>query len=129
QKQLSESLEPLEALDKYANGLRRKGGDFAVYLEHRNPESHDLPQHLVKIRQGNEETVHYFLGRKELAAFNAENPDLDLGLSGEEESDTSMIEKSKNGSTRRAQHEELYESNALKELLEKLARKGFKVEH
>src|SRR6266850_2052493 len=35
-KQLSEILELLEALDKYANGLRRKGGDFAVYLEHRD---------------------------------------------------------------------------------------------
>src|SRR5438876_6331609 len=103
QKQLSEILELLEALDKYANGLRRKGGDFAVYLEHRNSETHELPQHLVKVRQGNEETVHYFLSRKELAAFNAENPDLDLGLSGEEESDTTMIEKAKNGSTRRAQ--------------------------
>jgi DNA gyrase subunit B len=129
QKQLSEILELLEALDKYANGLRRKGGDFATYLEHWNPQTHDLPQHLVKVRQGNEETVHYFLSRKELAAFNAENPDLDLGLSGEEESDTSMIEKAKNGSTRRAQHEELYESHAIKELLDKLAQKGFKLEH
>ena len=44
-KQLSEILELLEALDKYANGLRRKGGDFAVYLEHRHAKTHDLPQH------------------------------------------------------------------------------------
>src|SRR5205809_3499617 len=31
QKQLSEILELLEALDKYTHGLRRKGGDFPVY--------------------------------------------------------------------------------------------------
>src|SRR5207237_9982294 len=37
EKQLSEILELLEALDKYANGLRRKGGDLAVYLDHRDP--------------------------------------------------------------------------------------------
>jgi len=129
QKQLSEILELLEALDKYANGLRRKGGDFAVYLDHRNPVSHDLPQHLVKIRQGNDETVHYFLTREDLAEFGAANQDLNLGLSGEQESDTSLIEKSKNGSTRRARHEELYESHAIKELLDKLAKKGFSVEH
>src|SRR5690349_15886801 len=92
-KQLSEVLELLEALDKYANGLRRKGGDFAVYLEHRNADSHDLPEHLVKIREGNEESVHYFLTREELAEFGTANPDLNLGLSGEQESDTSMIEK------------------------------------
>jgi DNA gyrase subunit B len=64
-----------------------------------------------------------------LAKFAEENPDLDLGLSGEEDSDTSLIEKAKNGSTRRAHHEELYESHAIKELLDKLARKGFQIEH
>src|SRR6266849_3408888 len=110
QKQLSEILELLEALDKYANGLRRKGADFTVYLEHRRANTHELPQHLVKVRQGNDETVHYFLDREALAAFGAENADLNLGLSGEKESDTSVIEKSRNGTTRRARHEELYES-------------------
>src|SRR5438093_233664 len=129
QKQLSEILELLEALDKYADGLRKKGGDFAVYLEHRDSQTHVLPQHLVKIRQGNEETVHYFLSREDLAAFRQENSDLNLGLSGEKESDTSVIEKSRNGTTRRARHEELYESAAIKELLEKLARKGLSIDH
>jgi len=129
EKQLSEILELLEALDKYASGLRRKGGDFAVYLDHRHPVSHDLPQHLVKIRAGNDETVHYFLGREDLAEFGTANPDLNLGLSGEQESDTSLLEKTRNGQTRRARHEELYESHAIKELLEKLARKGFSIEH
>jgi DNA gyrase subunit B len=129
EKQLSEILELLEALDKYANGLRRKGGDFAVYLEHRKPETQELPQHLIKIRDGNQETVHYFLNREELAEFGAANPDLNLGLSGEQESDTALIEKGRNGQTRRARHEELYESHAIKDLLGKLAKKGFSVEH
>ena len=131
EKQLSEILELLEALDKYANGLRRKGGDFATFLEQRRPETHELPQHLVKIRQGNEEIVRYFYGTEDLAKFDEENPDLNLGLSGEDESDTSLLEKTRNGngSTRRARHEELYESAAIKELLEKLARKGLSLEH
>ena len=129
EKQLSEILELLEALDKYANGLRRKGADFATYLENRDPGTHELPQHLVKVRQGNDETVHFFKDNEALGRFAEENPDLDLGLSGEEESDTSLLEKAKNGSTRRARHEELYESQAVKELLEKLARKGLSIEH
>jgi DNA gyrase subunit B len=129
QNQLSEILELLEALDKYAQGLRRKGGDFTIYLEHRDPISHDLPQHLVKIREGNDETVHYFLNRESLAEFGTANSDLNLGLSGEQESDTSLLEKSKNGQTRRARHEELYESHAIKELLQQLAKKGLNVEH
>jgi DNA gyrase subunit B len=135
-KQLHEILELLESLDKYANGLRRKGGDFAVYLDHRDPKSHELPQHLVKVRQGNDETVHYFRKREDLAKFGADNPDLDVGLSGETESDTAHLEKARAGNgngnghiTRRARHEELYESHAIKDLLDKLARKGFSVEH
>src|SRR5256886_13840417 len=64
QNQLSEILELLEALAKYANGLRRKGGDFAVYLEHRDRTTHQLPQHLVKIRAGNEESAQYFHSRE-----------------------------------------------------------------
>jgi DNA gyrase subunit B len=75
------------------------------------------------------ETVHYFNDSKELAKFAEENADLKLGLSGEEESDTSMLERTKNGASRRARHEELYESHAIRELLDKLARKGFSVEH
>jgi DNA gyrase subunit B len=129
QAQLSEILGLLEALDKFANGLRRKGGDFATFLEQRHPLTHELPQHLVKIRAGNEETVHYFYSSEDLARFDEENPDLHLGLSGEEETDASPTEKARNGSTRRARHEELYESHAIQELLAKLARKGLKVEH
>jgi DNA gyrase subunit B len=127
--QLTEVLQCLESLDKYANGLRRKGGDFATYLEHRDGKTHQLPQHLVKVREGNDEAVHYFLSREALAKFGEENPDLDLGLSGEVESDTTLLEKAKTGITRRARHEELYESNAIKELLQDLAKKGFSIEH
>ena len=94
------------------------------------PTTHELPQHLVKIREGNDETVRYFHQSEDLAKFGMENPDLDLGLSGEGESDTSLIEKARNGNgaTRRARHEELYESHAIKGLLEELARKGLSIE-
>jgi len=130
EKQLSEILELLEALDKYALGLRRKGGDFAIYLENRDTKTHSLPQHLVKVRSGNQETVHYFQNPEDLGRFAEENPDLHLGLSGEAESDTSLFEK-KNGSgpTRRARHEELYESHAIHELLQELSSKGLSVDH
>lgn len=130
EKQLSEILELLEALDKYANGLRRKGGDFAVFLEQRDPKTGVLAQHLVKVRHGNDEFVHYFHSSEDLARFAEENADLDLGLSGEKEETEPVPEKKNgNGGSRRARHEELYESSAIKDLLDKLARKGLKVEH
>jgi len=129
QKQLAEIMELLESLDKYANALKRHGGDFADYVERRQKKTGDLPKHLVKVREGNEETVHYFHTEEELAHFGAKNPDLKL-FGGEEEGDTtSFTEKGKNGSSRRASHVELHESKAIVELLSKLDKKGFSVEH
>ena len=117
----------LDSLDNFAKAVRRHGGDFADYVEHRQANSGELPRHLVKVRQGNDEAVHYFHTEQELRGFSDENPD--LRLFGEEEGDTSMIEKGKNGQTRRAHHVELHESKAIAELLQKLARKGLSVEH
>ncbi len=128
-KQLAEIVELLESLDKYARALRRHGGDFATYLEHRNPGTHELPRHLVKVRAGNEESVHYFATEDELRRFGVENPD--LGLFGEEDAaEGNGAERPRAaGPTRRARHVELHESRAIAELLQRLARKGLNVEH
>ncbi len=126
QKQLEEILELLEALDKYARALRRHGGDFADYVEKRTGLG-ELPNHLVKVRDGNDETVYYFHAEEQLRRFGEANPD--LRLFGEGEGDTEMVEKGRNGPTRRARHVELHESKAVAELLLRLARKGLSVEH
>jgi DNA gyrase subunit B len=130
QKQLAEILELLSALDKYATALRRHGGDFAAYIEHRHEQSGEYPRHLVKVREGNEEAVHYFHSEEELRCFGEANPDLKLFGNGE--GDTEMVEKGekpKAAVTRRARLVELHESKAIADLLGKLARKGFNVEH
>jgi DNA gyrase subunit B len=124
-KQLEEILELLVALDKYAAALRRHGGDFADFVERIHPHTHELPKHLVKVRDGNEEKVLYFHTEEELARFDEENPD--LGLFGEEPPD--LADKPKTGNTRRASHVELHESKTIADLLEKLTRKGLKIEH
>ncbi|MGO8702079.1 MAG: DNA topoisomerase (ATP-hydrolyzing) subunit B [Limisphaerales bacterium] len=129
EKQLAEILELLESLDKYVQALRRHGGDFGQYIEARDPASHELPRHLVKVRDGNDETVHYFHAEEQLSEFGAANPDLKLFG---EESDTTLLEKGekgRNGNTRRATHVELHESQAVRELLDKLERKGLNVAH
>ncbi|MSR66246.1 MAG: DNA topoisomerase (ATP-hydrolyzing) subunit B [Pedosphaera sp.] len=127
EKQLSEVLELLEQLDKYTKALRRHGGDFAEYVEKRDPKSGELPNHIVKVRDGNEESVHYFHSETELAKFSSSNPD--LRLFGAEDVEDSKAEKPKDGVTRRAKHVELHESKAVAELLGMLAKKGLAVEH
>ncbi|MGH9203531.1 MAG: toprim domain-containing protein, partial [Vicinamibacterales bacterium] len=72
QKQLEEILELLESLDKHATYIRRQGGDFADYVEKRNGER-EFPAHLVKVREGNHETVHYFITNDALDEFKAAN--------------------------------------------------------
>ncbi len=144
-KQLDEILELLTALDKYARGLKRHGGNFSDYVELLDPKTHELPKYLVKVRDGNDEFVYYFHTEEELSRFADENPDLGLYEKEEEEdSDGSEISEespkeeggvlapksmSKNGNTRRAIRVELHEHDVVAELLRKLSRKGLSVDH
>ncbi len=128
-RQLMEILELLENLNKYALALRRHGGDFGDYLERRNPATHELPRHLVKVRDGNDESIHYFHTEQELAEFDDQNPDLHLYGDDDEENQNGESEKPKNGVTRRATHVVLHESKAVAELLAKIEAKGLNTAH
>ena len=120
-KQLEEILALLESLDKHATFIRRLGGDFANYVEKRAKDG-TLPQFMVKVRDGNDETVHYFLSNEELDLFKAANNDLFGG-------DTE-VERRKDVPTRRAKVSQLHlESKAISDLLSKVARKGLAVDH
>lgn len=127
QKQLAEVVMLLESLDKYARVIHRHGGDFADYVEHRRKRTLELPRYLVKVREGNTETVHYFHTEEELEKFSDANPD--LRLFGDNESAADQSEKPKTTPARRATLVELHESKAIEDLLNKLAKKGFNIEH
>jgi len=121
QKQLEEVLELLESLDRHATYIRRQGGDFAAFVEKRSA-SGDFPTHMVKVRQGNHETVHYFLTNDELEQFKSAHPELFGG-------DTE-VERRKDSPVRRATVADLHhESKAVAELIGRLSRKGLSVEH
>ncbi|MCW5553821.1 MAG: DNA topoisomerase (ATP-hydrolyzing) subunit B [Verrucomicrobiae bacterium] len=120
-KQLEEILTLLESLDKHATYIKRLGGDFAEYVERRAKDG-TLPQFMVKVRDGNDESVHYFLSNEEVDEFKAANTDLFGG-------DTE-VERRKDGATRRAKISDLHlESKATADLLGKLAKKGLAVDH
>ena len=136
---LVEILEMLDGLDKFARAIARHGGDFATYLSKRNARTHELPRHLVKIRDGNNEEVHYFETDHELGEFAKENADLRLfGDEAREDSENGEGRRDRpdrpgaraNGHTtrRRSLHVELHESKAVAELLNKLERKGLSVD-
>ena len=120
-KQLEEILSLLESLDKHVTYIKRLGGDFAEYVERRSKDG-TLPQFMVKVRDGNDEIVHYFLSNEEVDEFKAANNDLFGG-------DTE-VERKKDSPTRRAKVTDLHlESKATADLLGKLSRKGLAVDH
>src|ERR1700689_3070554 len=71
-KQLEEILQLLESLDKYAKVIRRHGGDFGEYVEKRSQKG-GFPIVLIKVRDGNDETVHYFEDLDEVSKFKDKN--------------------------------------------------------
>ncbi len=149
--QLKEILDLLEKLDKFATAIRRHGGDFETYLAQRERQSGKLPAYLVKVREGNNESVHYFADEGAVRAFSTANRD--LNLFGAEAA--SAVDPAFNGSAdgaadgaslpaavpvsasrgrdaasrRRARLVELYESNAIQKLIADLAASGLNIEH
>src|SRR5437660_784898 len=130
--QLKDILESLEKLAKLSEAVRRHGGDFETYLGERNSKSGKLPTYLVKVRDGNEETVHYFHDEKAVRQFHQDNLDLNLFEAelGQELLPLGEAPARSNGSfRRRGKLVELHESAAIQKLIAELARKGLKVGH
>jgi DNA gyrase subunit B len=150
---LKEMLTLLSKLSQYSDMMRRHGGNFEDFLNKR--EGTTLPQYLVRIREGNEDKVQYFVTQDALRAFHEANPDLELfepepepipepapetlPLEGEvlapatpaanAEPAKAGRKKKEEGPRRRARLVELYESTAVEKLIVELAKKGLKIEH
>ncbi|HEY3660941.1 MAG TPA: toprim domain-containing protein, partial [Candidatus Udaeobacter sp.] len=129
--QLKDILESLEKLAKLSEAVRRHGGDFETYLAHRSSKSAKLPTYLVKVRDGNEEDVHYFHDEKAVRTFHQENLDLNLFDTqiGQELLPLGEAPVRADGTRRRGKLVELHESAAIEKIIAELARKGLKVDH
>src|SRR5689334_6997532 len=131
--QLKDILESFEKIAKLTETVRRHGGDFETFLAKRNSRSGKLPSYLVKVRDGNEETVHYFHDEKAVREFHHQNPDLNLF---DEDLGQELLPlgepapaKSDGASRRRGKLVELHESTTIQKIIGELARKGFKVDN
>ena len=68
-------LENLSSLSRFQKAIEGNGGNFQEYLANRREELH-LPEYMVRIREGNQESVLYFPDEKSLSTYAAENRDL-----------------------------------------------------
>ncbi len=131
--QLKDVLESLEKLAKLSDSVRRHGGDFETFLTERDEKTGKLPAYLVKIRDGNEESVRYFHDEREVRSFHEENLDLNLF---DDDIDQELLPISSapvapkpGAQRRRAKKVELHEATSIQKLISELARRGLKVDH
>ncbi|MGK0187815.1 MAG: DNA gyrase subunit B [Verrucomicrobiales bacterium] len=117
----------LSKLSRYSDIIGRTGGDFETYITKRS-EGGDFPQYILHIREGNEESILYFLTESDVKTFASENRDLRLFGYEPEEGDDG---KSGDGVlvSRRARVIEIHEARPIKNLMGQLADAGLKLDH
>lgn len=133
----SESLKAILAtlakLSRLSESIRRAGGDFEAYLN--SGDGNELPDFMVKIRSGNEETVHYFLDDAAIREFAEANLDLELfgPPAAAEEDEEGEASASSSAAARevhrRANLFEIHEAKSIAKVLEELNALGLDVDH
>ena len=142
---LKELLTLLDRLSRFSDAMRRHGGDFEDYLNHRIATG-KLPEYLVRIREGNVDSVKYFTDQAAVRAFHESDTDLGIfepepepvlellnpdgtpAAPAEPVAPTKRVKKEE-GPRRRAKLVELYETPAIDKLIVELGKKGLKIEH
>jgi DNA gyrase subunit B len=119
--ELKAILESLSSLSRYSGSIEGNGGSFRDYLDAR-VDGH-LPEHMIRIRVGNVETIHYFVNDNALRDFAAENRD--LRLFGESVEEDNVISE---GPSRRAVRHDLHESHPIQKIMSRLQEIGLPTE-
>jgi len=115
-------LDTLAQLTKYTSALEGHGGSFREILQLKKDGR--LPEFMVRVRLGNEESVHYLHGEEDLEAFAAANRDLRLNHEELTEEEIAEFKEKYEGAQRRAVKRDLNESMAISKILERLGEFG-----
>jgi DNA gyrase subunit B len=111
-------LENLSSLSRFSNSIEGNGGNFRNYLAARHNGS--LPEYMVRVRTGNDESLLYFSTEADLRAYAADNRDLRLF----DEVLTDEEFAAHIGPSRRANLHELHESHAITRIFSRLTECG-----
>ena len=119
-------LDSLAQLRGFTSALEGHGGSFRDLLDARQ-DGH-LAEFMVRVREGNEEVIHYLHTESDLLAFAAENRD--LRLFGEEitEEEEAEFKERFDGAQRRGMKHELHEAHAIQKILERIQELGVPTE-
>ncbi|MGJ8657095.1 MAG: DNA topoisomerase (ATP-hydrolyzing) subunit B [Akkermansiaceae bacterium] len=115
-------LDTLAQLTKFTSALEGHGGSFREILKLKKDGK--LPEFMVRVRLGNEETVNYLHDDAELERFGAENRDLRLFNEELTEEEIEEYKVKYDGQQRRAVKRDLVESSAISKVLVRLSEFG-----
>ena len=103
--ELKSILDTLSTLTRYSGSIEGNGGSFSDYLAAR--ENEKLPDYMVKVREGNEESLFYFASEHALREFSEANRDLRLfGEIGDTENEEGSVETTGTEGTEQAEEAE-----------------------
>jgi len=127
-------LDTLAQLTKFTSALEGHGGSFRDILELKKDGV--LPEFMVRVRLGNEESVHYLHDEAALEKFAHENRDLRLFHEELTEEELDEYKTKHDGQQRRAVKRDLNESLAISKILNRLnefgldtvGRKGMRIQ-
>lgn len=129
---LASILELLQSIEKFQSAIEGNGANFSEYIDKIDHQSHELPKHFVKVREGNNESNFYFHTHDEIHKFAEENPELGLfGFEVSPESDSTPAAGTGDAykPTKRARYVEFLESKPLEKIFQELSDKGFDINH
>ncbi len=113
--QIDRIVEALAALEKLGGGVTRYGASLNAYLDRQNPETHELPRYVARIREGNKESTEFLMDEEARAAFVRAN-DLDADLFDQPE------DAKAEQPARRVTIHEIFEGTEMSKLLKVIAR-------
>ena len=115
-------LDTLAQLTKFTSLLEGHGGSFRDILELKKDGK--LPEFMIRVRLGNEESVHYLHSEEDFEKFAAENRDLRLNNEELSEEEIAEYKETYDGAQRRAVKRDLNESMAISKILARLGEFG-----
>ncbi len=117
-------LDSLSQLTRFVRTLEGHGGNFKDILNHSDGDK--LPEYMVRVRIGNEESISYFNDEKSLLDFSNNNRDLRLFNEELTDEEIESYANTNNGVQRRGIKYELHECLAISKILQRLEELGLK---
>jgi DNA gyrase subunit B len=121
---LDQIVEMLAALDKLGHGITRHGASLAEYLDQHDPQTHELPRYIARIREGNKESHQFLADDKARARFMADNSETVASGTTTPPVGTGSAAPAP---SRRVTIHEIFEANELSKLLRALSKAGLDV--